>query len=101
MIESCVLGPKTGPERQAGYQTNFPPTAVSHRGWSMASSTECKEGAGSTYVLAPQLLLPCWSWSQTSPQRENGWSRENRDEGINLVNIQSEEKYIQAGYIRK
>ena len=26
MIESCVLGPKTGPERQAGYQTNFPPT---------------------------------------------------------------------------
>ena len=26
MIESHVLGPKTGPERQAGYQTNFPPT---------------------------------------------------------------------------
>ena len=36
---------------------------------------------------------------------ESGWSyrrkyrrdRENGDEGINLVNIQSEEKYIQAG----
>ena len=27
----------------------------------------------------------------------NGWDRENRDRGINLVNIQSEEKYIQAG----
>ena len=26
MIESRVLGPKTGPERWAGYQTNFPPT---------------------------------------------------------------------------
>ena len=26
MIESCVLGPKTGPERQTGYQTNIPPT---------------------------------------------------------------------------
>ena len=26
MIESHVLGPKTGPERWAGYQTNFPPT---------------------------------------------------------------------------
>ena len=26
MIESRVLGPKTGPERQAGYQTNIPPT---------------------------------------------------------------------------
>ena len=26
MIESRVLGPKTGPERRAGYQTNFPPT---------------------------------------------------------------------------
>ena len=25
MIESHVLGPKTGPERQAGYQTNIPP----------------------------------------------------------------------------
>ena len=29
MIESCVLGPKTGPERWAGYQTNIPPTMVS------------------------------------------------------------------------
>ena len=28
MIESCVMGPKTGPERQAGYQTNIPPTSV-------------------------------------------------------------------------
>ena len=28
MIESCVLGPKTGPERWAGYQTNIPPTPV-------------------------------------------------------------------------
>ena len=26
MRESRVLGPKTGPERRAGYQTNFPPT---------------------------------------------------------------------------
>ena len=26
MIESRVLGPKTGPERRAGYQTNFLPT---------------------------------------------------------------------------
>ena len=26
-MESCVLGPKIGPERQAGYQTNIPPTA--------------------------------------------------------------------------
>ena len=26
MMESCVLGPKTGPERQAGYQINIPPT---------------------------------------------------------------------------
>ena len=26
MIESRVLEPKTGPERRAGYQTNFPPT---------------------------------------------------------------------------
>ena len=28
MIESCVLGPKTSSERQAGYQTNIPPTVV-------------------------------------------------------------------------
>ena len=27
MIKFRVLGPKTGPERQAGYRTNFPPTA--------------------------------------------------------------------------
>ena len=27
MIEFRVLGPKTGPERRAGYRTNFPPTA--------------------------------------------------------------------------
>ncbi len=26
MMESRVLGPKTGPERRAGYQTNIPPT---------------------------------------------------------------------------
>ena len=26
MIEFRVLGPKTGPERRAGYRTNFPPT---------------------------------------------------------------------------
>ena len=26
MVESRVLGPKTGPERQAGYQTNILPT---------------------------------------------------------------------------
>ena len=26
MIKSHVLGPKTGPERWAGYQTNIPPT---------------------------------------------------------------------------
>ena len=30
MIESRVLEPKTGPERRAGYQTNFPPTAVDY-----------------------------------------------------------------------
>ena len=30
-------------------------------------------------------------------QGKVGRNRENRDEGINLVNIQSEEKYIQAG----
>ena len=28
MIESRVLGPKTGPERRAGYQTNFLPTTA-------------------------------------------------------------------------
>ena len=28
MIESRVLGPKTSPERRAGYQTNFPPTTL-------------------------------------------------------------------------
>ena len=32
MIESCVLGPKTGPERWAGYQTNILPTTVHSRG---------------------------------------------------------------------
>ena len=69
--------------------------AVSHRGQSMASSTKCEEGAGSTYVLAHQLPLPCQSQSQTSPQRENRQSRGNGDEGINLVNIQSEEKCYQ------
>ena len=26
MMESRVLGPKTGPERRAGYQINIPPT---------------------------------------------------------------------------
>ena len=26
MIKSRVLGPNTGPERRAGYQTNIPPT---------------------------------------------------------------------------
>ena len=30
MIEFRVLGPKTGPERRAGYQTNIPPTTF-HR----------------------------------------------------------------------
>ena len=28
MIESRVLGPKTSPERRAGYQTNIPPTTA-------------------------------------------------------------------------
>ena len=28
MMESRVLGPKTGPERRAGYQINIPPTAA-------------------------------------------------------------------------
>ena len=32
----------------------------------MASSIDCKEGAGTTYVLAHQLPLPCRSESQTS-----------------------------------
>ena len=30
-------------------------------------------------------------------RQEHRWDRENGGEGINLVNIQSEEKYIQAG----
>ena len=30
-------------------------------------------------------------------RQEHGWDRENRGKGINLINIQSEEKYIQAG----
>ena len=30
-------------------------------------------------------------------RQEHEWDRENGGKGINLVNIQSEEKYIQAG----
>ena len=30
MTESRVLGPKTGPERRAGYQINIPPTTAAH-----------------------------------------------------------------------
>ena len=55
---------------------------VSHRGWSMASSAKCEEGVGSTYVLAHHLLLPCWSWSQTSPWREMGGAEEMEMRGL-------------------
>ena len=41
------------------------------------------------HLISQGVGLVC-SW-------ENRWDRENGDEGINLVNIQSEEKYIQAG----
>ena len=36
----------------------------------MASSTGGKEGMGSTYVLAHQLLPPCWALSQAILQTE-------------------------------
>ena len=53
-----------------------------------------------------QAQLMCWPTNyhhlfgqgvRLVHSRENGQDRENGDKGINLVNIQSEEKYIQAG----
>ena len=44
--------------------------------------------------ITAAFLVEELGWSY---RRDYGRDRENGGEGINLVNIQSEEKYIQAG----
>ena len=51
MTESRVLGPKTGPERRAGYQTNIPPTAC--RVWSGLVGMEVELGHSLTLSATP------------------------------------------------
>ena len=72
MIESRVLGPKTGPERQAGYQTNIPPTMASRQfnalgmyntSWSMVWI-----GCLSTVLISITVPLPVASKAMSSPK---------------------------------
>ena len=54
MRESCVLGPKTGPERRAGYQTNFPPTTCRCGGQQLQAHHLCKHLVQAVEAAAPQ-----------------------------------------------
>ena len=58
MIEFRVLGPKTGPERRAGYRTNFPPTPASLEGpWSLLSQRSERSLQGLTCEKKTESIL--------------------------------------------
>ena len=55
MMESRVLGPKTGPERQPGYQINIPPTTFTADIWPV--------GGGEMNAIIRQV----GAWCEQSP----------------------------------
>ena len=58
MIKFRVLGPKTGPERRAGYRTNFPPTP----GWSQSRHRFYLLWAWRQILLQVYFLQDCLCW---------------------------------------